>query len=458
MSKRKVEQEPIDNTKIAANIIPTEIPKFMIESYYQYISYIASGRVNCNIMDGFKNIHRRILYAALQICRNNNVKSAKLQGEVTGTYSPHGDCYESIVGVVNDGLLIGQGGFGNNKGVEKERAGAQRYTEVRLNPITEVLFMNKELMPYVDYIESELSTLEKKYYEPLYLPVLLPGIFVGITDNCEFDSGMALKLSFKYPRYAVMTLLNYVITYLETGEFKPELLYYQYHNMIKRADNDVKSSIDVTFRAPIKVDDDNNIHLLCTLPFVNMETLLSSIPFEDHTSNKTDIVFDKKYYTKKFESTVHFNSKAYKVINNDYENVVLYDYPVRYAIEIILNNLKKILFPRYFTDKESKIREQIKEFELLKIVRTKYVDNKIAFEKLTDEEKACAGRHSSSTFMTIEKKLDKLNEDLKILLKRAKNIDNEILALYKDAKIKVQEYLQKYYKDNDVTIYDVTNS
>ena len=171
-----------------------------------------------------------------------------------------------------------------------------------------------------------------------------------------------------------------------------------------------------------------------------METLLSNVPYEDHTSNKTDIVFDKKYYTKKFESTVHFNSKAYKVINNNYEDVVLYDYPIRYSIEIILNNLKEILFPRYFKDKEIKIREQIKEFQLLKIVRT------------------CAGRHSSSTFMTIEKKLEKLNEELNVLLKRASNINNEILMLYKDAKIKVQEYLKKYYKDNDIVIYDITNS
>ena len=49
-------EQPVDSS-----VILTDIPEYMVSSYYQYISYIASGRIACNIFDGFKNIYRRIL-------------------------------------------------------------------------------------------------------------------------------------------------------------------------------------------------------------------------------------------------------------------------------------------------------------------------------------------------------------------------------------------------------------
>ena len=455
MAKKQIELSSLQ--PVANSVIATDIPDYMIKSYYQYVSYIASGRIACNVLDGFKNIHRRILYAANEVCKNNNIKSVTLQGTTTGKFSPHGDCYSSIVGLVNNGLLKGKGNFGNLYGVEIAPPAAQRYTEVRMNPLTECLFMNKDLMPYVDYVESENSTNEKKFMEPVFLPVLLPGIYTGISDSCEFDSGMAWKLSIKYPRFAVISLLNYVINYLKTGQFNPNLLYYQYHNVVKQCTNDIDSKQAIEFKCVATQDNNGEVHLLSTLPFVQMEKLMSNIAYEDHTTGKTDIVIEKKDYTDKFKTTAKFNMKAYRVINGDYENVILYDYPIRYAIQVILSNLKNCLFPRYFTDKIKKIDEQIAEQELLKAVRTKYVDHKIPFDQMTEDEQKCAGRHSSAKFMTIEKTIASLQQDRIILVNRSKNIDKEIMDLYEDALAKTTKYMQSYWKEKNVQMYDITN-
>lgn len=457
--KKEVNVAPQEesSSSVGANVTITAIPPYMIQAYHQYISYIASGRVACNYLDGFKNIQRRILYAALQICRKNNVKSARLDGETIGKYSPHGSCYDSIVGLVSNGMLIPKGSFENRMGVENEPAAAERYTEVRLNPITEILFMNKELLPHVDYMETELSTVEDKYYEPLFLPALLPGVYTAISESSEFDSGMALKLSLKYPRYSVLSLLNYTIHYLETKTFDPSLLYYQFHNIIKKATFDRTSKFDIEFRCPISVDEHDNVHLLSTLPFTDMSTLLKDIPFEDHTNTKTDIVFHKKYYDPTmFTSTAHFNMKAYETSNNDYQNVILHDYPIQYAMIVLLTNLEKVLFPRYFKKRIDDVNKQIQEYQLLKVVHEKYVVNHVPYDSLTDDEKSCASRHTTSAFMTIDKKLNEFNEELKVLVHRSNNIPKEIITLYKDAKESIIKYLTKYYSDNQIQIYDVS--
>ena len=457
MARKKQTVSISPEQPVASSVILTDIPEYMVSSYYQYISYIASGRIACNIFDGFKNIYRRILYASSKLCRDHNVKSNRLSGDVSGKYSPHGDCYTSIVKAVQNGMLIGRGNFGNSMGVEVDGPGAPRYTEVRLNPISEVIFMNRELMPYVPYIETEMSKEEDRLYEPLFLPVLLPGIYTALAPTAEFDNNMALKLSLIYPRYAVLSLLNYVLKYLKEGVWDPSLLYYQFHNIVKQATTDIQSKFEVEFKAPASEDEDGNVHLLSTLPLVQMDVMLKNIPYEDHTTYKTDISFAKKYFSNKFKKLVKFNVKGYRLIENDYQNVILHDYPIRYSIEIILNTLKTYLFPNCFKDKEQKILDKIKEHELLKSVREKYVNQNISYDQMTKEEQAVAAKHYSSTFMTIEDKIQQLNEDLNVIRKRAQNIDGEILNLYEDAREKTSKYLAKYMKDSKIQIYDVTN-
>ena len=455
----KKQKDNFDVDQIAASIEPVDIKDYMIDYYHQYKSYIIAGRVCCNYMDGFLNVHKRILYAAYKYCRNHLLKSATLAGKVVGEFSPHGDCYSSLCKLVSQGLLVNASSFENNFGVLKISAAAPRYTETMLTPIAETLFLNSDLLPYVDYAETELSTADVKYFEPVFLPALVPGIYTAIAETSEFSSYMALKAKPVYPKYAVLSILDYVIHYLKTGIFEPSLLYYQHHNIIKKnTNNDYDTEFSETFACPIEMDEDNNVHLLSTLPFVKMISILKNIPYEDLTTMSTDIVIPKKYYSKiKFTKNINFNVKAFKLINNDYSNVIMVDYPIQFAIKVILNNLKNIIYPRYFTDKINKTKESIKEYQLLKQVHHKYVDLHIPYDQMNKEEQAVANKHRISTFMKIDDKINSLQDELKIYEERSKDIDGEILKLYTDAKEKCKKYLDEYWKENDITLYDISN-
>ena len=462
MAKKKQEDE-FDSTQLAASIEPVDIKDYMIDYYHRYKCYIIAGRVCCNYMDGFLSVHRRILYAAYKYCRTHLLKSATLDSKVIGEFSPHGGAYSSICKLVDQGFLVNASSFNNNMGIFRISAAAPRYTETMLTQIAELLFINPELLPYVDYEETELSTVDNKYYEPLYLPALVPGIYTAIAEGSEFSSFMALKAKPVYPRYAVLSILDYIIYYLQTGKFEPSLLYYQYHNMIKKnTNNDYDSLFGETFKCPVEIDSkEHEVHILSTLPFVQMGVALKGLPYEDHTTGHTDIVIPEKNYSKtvrsKLTKTVNFNVKAFKLLNSDYTNVKMVDYPIQYAVRILLNNFKNIIFPRYFTDKITKCKETIKEYELMKQVHTKYVDQHIPYDQLNKDEQAICNKHRIVSFMKIDEKIKELNNDLNSYVDRSQNIDKEILDMYIKAKEKTQKYLNTYWEEEGVKLYDVTN-
>lgn len=457
MANNKEVNKPLESNSIASFVTETDIPKYLVDSYYQYISYITAGRVCCNYMDGFLNIHRRVLYAANKVCKTHYVKANTLNSHVSGHYSPHGESPSATISLISNGFIDIIGSNENNMGVEYAGAAAPRYIEVKLHPISEILFLNNELLPYVNYIETELSTTENIIFEPTFLPVLLPGIYVSIADSSEFESYMEKGIKVQYPRYAVLSLLDYVIKYLQTGEFDKSLVYYQYHNMIKKCNDDNKVRFEEEFKCPIEIDDENNAHIVAKPPFAKMETMLKNIPYMDLTSMHTDIMFPKKYISSKMKSNPKFNVLAYKLVDNDYENVVLKPYTLRNSIITIIDNFKNIIFPRYFKDKIEKVQNDINEYELLKIVRHKYVDEHIPYDQMNNEEQKMANKYRVSTFMTIEDKLDSLYKLLNSYKLRAKNIDNEIISLYLDAKTKITKLMQTYWNEQEIKLYDVTN-
>lgn len=457
MAKRKVEPERAPE-QFAASVEPVGIENYMIDAYHEYKCYIIAGRVCCNYLDGFLNVYKRILYSAYKICRTHFIKSATLEGDVIGKYNPHGEVYSSICKLVNYGFLAKGSSFENNMGTVRIEASAKRYTEVMLSPVSEILFLNNELLPYVDYAETELSTVDNKYYEPLFLPALTPGVYTAVAETSEFESYMALKAKPVYPRYAVLSLLDYIIHYIKTGVFDPTLLYYQYHNMILRNNQtDASSKFATTFVTPTEVDESGDVHIKATLPFVQMINALKNVPFEDRTGTITDIVVPGKFYnSENFIKTVNFNTKAFKLLDKDYKNVVMCDYPVQYAVKILLHNLRDIVFPRYFKDKIEKCENMIKEYQLLLQVRHKYVDLHIPYDQMDKDEQVVAAKHRVNTFLTIEKKIEQLQEELDLYKKRCSDIPNEILLLYEDAYKKVKKYLDEYLQENGVVLYDIT--
>ncbi len=174
-------------------IIPISIEDEMQSSYIDYSMSVIVSRALPDVRDGLKPVHRRALYGMndLGMMHNRNYKkSARIVGEVLGKYHPHGDTavYDSIVRMVQEfslryPLVDGQGNFGS---IDGDSAAAMRYTEVRMDRLSEELLadINKET---VDYQPNFDDTLE----EPTVLPSMLPnlllngasGIAVGMATN-----------------------------------------------------------------------------------------------------------------------------------------------------------------------------------------------------------------------------------------------------------------------------------
>ncbi len=165
----------------------------MQESYLDYAMSVIIARALPDVRDGLKPVHRRILYAMWNVGLKPGVKfrkSAMVVGEVLGKYHPHGDMavYESLVRMAQDfsmryPLINGQGNFGSMDG---DAAAAMRYTECKLESITENLLedIEKETVNFVPNYDGSQQ-------EPTVLPAKLPnlllngtmGIAVGMATN-----------------------------------------------------------------------------------------------------------------------------------------------------------------------------------------------------------------------------------------------------------------------------------
>jgi len=174
-------------------IIPIHIEEEMKDSYINYAMSVIVGRALPDVRDGLKPVHRRILYAMKELNLEHNKsykKSARIVGETLGKFHPHGDTavYDALVRMVQDfslryPLVDGQGNFGS---VDGDTAAAMRYTEARLEHITDLLLqdLEKNTVKFVPNFDNSLK-------EPSVLPAILPnlllngstGIAVGMATN-----------------------------------------------------------------------------------------------------------------------------------------------------------------------------------------------------------------------------------------------------------------------------------
>ena len=175
------------------SIIKDDINQILKSRYLSYAVSTIISRSLPDLRDGLKPVHRRIIYSMYLLKLFNNSpfkKSARIVGDVMGKFHPHGDqaIYQSLVRMAQDfssrlTLIEGQGNFGN---IDGDNAAAMRYTEARLEEITELFF---------DGIEEDSTTFSDNYdgqnLEPDVLPSKLPnillngstGIAVGMATN-----------------------------------------------------------------------------------------------------------------------------------------------------------------------------------------------------------------------------------------------------------------------------------
>lgn len=204
--------------------IPVNLVREMKQSYMDYSMSVIVGRALPDVRDGFKPVHRRILYAMFDeglLSNRRYSKCAGVVGEVLKKYHPHGDSavYDALVRLAQEWvmrycLVDGQGNFGS---VDGDRAAAYRYTEARMRAIAEDMLADID-KDTVDW----LPNFDEQTQEPLVLPTRYPnllvngssGIAVGMATNIPphniREIGEAFLALVKNPGISVHALMDIV--------------------------------------------------------------------------------------------------------------------------------------------------------------------------------------------------------------------------------------------------------
>jgi DNA gyrase subunit A len=190
--------------EFARQLFPINIEDEMKQSYMDYAMSVIIGRALPDVRDGFKPVHRRVLYAMKELGNDWNKpykKSARVVGDVIGKYHPHGEVavYDTIVRMAQPFslrylLVDGQGNFGS---VDGDAPAAMRYTEVRMARIAHDLLadIDKETVDFVpNYDGSET--------EPTVLPARIPNLLIN------GSSGIAVGMATNIPPHNLTEVIN----------------------------------------------------------------------------------------------------------------------------------------------------------------------------------------------------------------------------------------------------------
>lgn len=199
-------------------IIPVYIEEEMKDSYINYAMSVIVGRALPDVRDGLKPVHRRILYAMRDLGLEHNKpykKCARIVGEVLGKYHPHGDVavYDTLVRMAQDfslryPLVDGQGNFGS---IDGDAPAAMRYTEARMEHITDWMLLDIEKNT-VDFMPNFDGSLE----EPKVLPACLPNLLVN------GSSGIAVGMATNIPPHNLKEVAEAIIYIIDTPDCEPK--------------------------------------------------------------------------------------------------------------------------------------------------------------------------------------------------------------------------------------------
>jgi len=198
-------------------IVPRYIEEEMKDSYINYSMSVIVGRALPDVRDGLKPVHRRILYAMKELSLEHNKpykKCARITGEVLGKYHPHGDMavYDTLVRMAQDfslryPLIDGQGNFGS---IDGDAPAAMRYTEARLEHITDLLLLDIEKAT-VDFVPNFDESLQ----EPKVLPSCLPNLLVN------GSSGIAVGMATNIPPHNLREIADAVALVIDNPDCVP---------------------------------------------------------------------------------------------------------------------------------------------------------------------------------------------------------------------------------------------
>ena len=195
-------------------LIPINIEDEMKSAYIDYSMSVIVSRALPDVRDGMKPVHRRVLFGMHELgirATGAHKKSARIVGEVLGKYHPHGDTsvYDAMVRMAQEWslrymLVDGQGNFGS---IDGDSPAAMRYTEARMQKISEDMLadIDKET---VDHKLNFDDTLQ----EPTVLPTRVPGLLINGA------SGIAVGMATNMPPHNLTEIINGTIAFIEDND------------------------------------------------------------------------------------------------------------------------------------------------------------------------------------------------------------------------------------------------
>ena len=204
-------------------IIKINIEEEMKTSYIDYSMSVIVARALPDVRDGFKPVHRRILYGMMELGNTSDKpykKSARIVGEVLGKYHPHGDSsvYGALVRMAQEWamrypLVDGQGNFGS---VDGDSPAAMRYTEARLKKLGEEMMQDlyKETVDFQDNFDGTLQ-------EPTVMPTRIPQLLINGA------SGIAVGMATNISPHNLSEVIDACVAYIEDNDIDTEgLMHY----------------------------------------------------------------------------------------------------------------------------------------------------------------------------------------------------------------------------------------
>ncbi len=268
-------------------ILEINIENEMKSSYIDYSMSVIVSRALPDVRDGFKPVHRRVLFGMDKLHNNSNAaykKSARIVGDVLGKYHPHGDSsvYLAMVRLAQDWamrypLVDGQGNFGS---IDGDSPAAMRYTEVRLDKMGESMMEDME-KDTVDFVPNFDNTLTEPTVLPTRIPNLLvngaTGIAVGMATNMAphnlgecIDACLAML---ENPDMEVSDLMQYI----KAPDFPTGGIIYGYQG-VKDAFETGRGRIVVRAKAEIESDKNHERIIVNEIPYnVNKRELIENI-------------------------------------------------------------------------------------------------------------------------------------------------------------------------------------
>ncbi|MDR1526133.1 MAG: DNA gyrase subunit A [Dysgonamonadaceae bacterium] len=364
-------------------IIQVNIEEQMKTAYIDYSMSVIVSRALPDVRDGFKPVHRRILFGMNELGNHSNQpykKSARTVGDVLGKYHPHGDSsvYFALVRMAQDWslrypLVDGQGNFGS---VDGDSPAAMRYTEARLSRLAEEMLrdIDKSTVDFTLNFDDSLK-------EPAVLPTRIPQLLMNGT------SGIAVGMATNMPPHNLTECVNGIIAYIDlkgeigiddliqyikAPDFPTGASIYGYQG-VRDAFETGRGRIILRGKAEIEVHNNKDTIVINEIPYlVNKKELIEHIAALvtdkkiegiSHVNDESDregmrIVVDVK---KDFNSSVVLN-KLYKLtaLQSSYNvnNIALVKGRPR------LLTLKDMI--RYFVDHRVDVVTRRTQFELAK--------------------------------------------------------------------------------------------